>query len=462
MSFLENRQLVPAENLTGPRVYSTDLHASHFQKGREDDLILTTARALKTKLLTKGTVTIHMSHLLSPGGVLFLANFPDALQCEAILPVFREDKKAVDDYLADHEEAYSAAGIDNAKVKDAVSLLAESCNRVMPWQLGDVHAQYKDRILAGLNDPGSNVRLRLLKANGNDSAQIDALVQRLEDDDFSEDASMRRFLSETDEAIRPILKYYEQAVYHIVGTSVVNCESGTDLSLASNFSALAVSQGDDPSTLPSISPFDVFTRLFLGEAFEAMQSGATPVTVLDTMTFADVDRINKRLREAEFHDRYDEVVRTAMDSMRGTSREALESFDGEAFADMACTIHKDFVSAIEDEIKEYESKAFEEAKADAIGQTQKIGLSIAGAAPGLGALVTLYQVAEAYPAFTKATKKGAKLATPGNLQLLGPEMKREALNKLIEEAELSAKSKTRLLDGAKLLCDFNEAKVARF
>ena len=96
MSFLSERNLVPASTLTGPRIYSTDLHASHFQSGSAEDFVVVTARALKTKMLTKGTVTIHMSHLLSPGGILFFEAFPDALQCNALLPAFREDKEAVE------------------------------------------------------------------------------------------------------------------------------------------------------------------------------------------------------------------------------------------------------------------------------------------------------------------------------------------------------------------------------
>jgi hypothetical protein len=84
MGFLKQRDLVPAPTLTGPRVYSTDLHASHFQPESAEDFVVTTARALKTKMLTKGTVTIHMSHLLSPGGILFLEAFPDVLQCKSV------------------------------------------------------------------------------------------------------------------------------------------------------------------------------------------------------------------------------------------------------------------------------------------------------------------------------------------------------------------------------------------
>jgi hypothetical protein len=80
MNFLNQRCLVPASTLTGPRVYSTDLHASNFRPESVDDFVVITARALKTKMLTKGTVTVHMSHLLSLGGIHFLEAFPDALQ----------------------------------------------------------------------------------------------------------------------------------------------------------------------------------------------------------------------------------------------------------------------------------------------------------------------------------------------------------------------------------------------
>ena len=353
MSFLSQRFLVPASTLTGPRVYSTDLHASNFRPASLDDFVVTTARALKAKMLTKGTVTVHMSHLLSPGGIRFLEAFPDALQCRALLPAFREDKESVGDYVKDHEAAYRAAGIDETQVARTVSLLEGSFEHVMPWQLGDIHARYSERIVLGLVDPGSTARRRLLAANGNNEAQINSIADEIAAGDFSEDGSMRRFLSRTDSTVRSILGYYEQAVYHMVGTSVVNCEPGTDLSPASTFNALAVAENDYSVAQPRISDTDVFMRFFLGEACEAMQSGAMPVAALDTMPFEYVDRINQRLRDAKFHERYDEVVNTAIVKLNAASPESIEDFDGEAFAEMASAIHKEFVSEIEKEVRDY-------------------------------------------------------------------------------------------------------------
>lgn len=461
MSFLSQRLLVPASTLTGPRVYSTDLHASNFRNESLDDFVLTTARALKTKMLTKGTVTIHMSHLLSPGGIHFLEAFPDVLQCKALLPAFREDKESVEDYVNDHEEAYHAAGIDGAQVARIVSLLEASFENVMPWQLGDVHARYRERIVAGLVDPDSTARRRLLVANGNNEAEINAIAEEIATGDFSEDGSMRRYLSETDPKIRSLLRYYEQAVYHMVGTSVVNCESGTDLSPASTFSALVVAENDYSAAQPPVSDANVFMRFFLGEAFEAMQSGAVPVAALDTMSFEYVDRINQRLREARFHERYDEVVSTAITKSNAPSPNIIEDFDGEAFAAMASAIHMEFIGEIEKEIRDYTSVAYEEARAEAIGQTQNIGLSIAGSVPVLGSLVTVYQGARDYRSFLGAAHRAGDLATPQGFQTLGPQKKKEILTEIIEKAKLSEISSTRLLDGAKLICDFNAAKVAR-
>ncbi len=384
MSFLSERNLVPASTLTGPRIYSTDLHASHFQSGSPDDFVVVTARALKTKMLTKGTVTIHMSHLLSPGGILFLEAFPDALQCIALLPAFREDKEAVSDYVKDHEEAYRAAGINDARVANAISLLESSFERVMPWQLGSVHSQYRERIVAGLVDPSSLVRRRLLAANEGSHTQIEAIAEKIAGGDFSEDGSMRRLLNSTDPSIRYILGYYEQAIYHMVGTNVVNCESGTDLSAASSFNALTIAENDDSFASLALSETDVFLRYFLGEAFEVMQSGATPVAVLDTMPFEYVDRINQRFSDAKFHERYDAVVNAAIDRLNLSSLNTLDEFDGAVFAEMTTAIYTEFVNEIEKEVRDYNSNAYEEARSDSIGQIQNIGLGIAGAAAEIG------------------------------------------------------------------------------
>ena len=460
-SFLGQRTLVPASTLSGPRVYSTDLHATNFRPEYVDDFVATTARALKTKILTKGTVTVHMSHLLSPGGILFLEACPDCLQCKALLPAFREDKQSVEEYVTDHEKAYRAVGIDDSRIANIVSLLEGCFERVMPWQLGDVHAQYRDRMAAGLVDPRSMVRRHLLSANGNNSAQIDQIANEISAGDFSVDGSMRRFLNGTDPSIRSVLGYYEQAVYHMVGTNVVNCESGTDLSPASSFSALTVAKNDDSFEPLAISEAEIFLRFFLGEAFEAMQSGATPVTVLDAMPFEYVDRINQRFGDARFHERYDSVVTTAIEKLNLSSPYALEEFDGAAFAEMASTIHSEFICEIEKEVRDYDSLAYQEARADTIGQIQNIGLGIAGAAAELGSLLTLYTVGKGYGSFLSAAHKAGGLATYEGFRTLAPDLRKERMFALIEKAQLSEVSKTRLLDGAKLICDFNAAKVAR-
>ena len=75
--------------------------------------------------------------------------------------------------------------------------------------------------------------------------------------------------------------------------------------------------------------------------------------------------------------------------------------------------------------------------------------------------MTVYQGVSDYRSFLGAAHRAGDLATPEGFQTLGPEKKKENLREIIEKAKLSETSKTRLLDGAKLLCDFNTEKVAR-
>jgi hypothetical protein len=71
-AFFTGRKIVKAEELAGPRVYSTDLIRTLFDPGDPANSRATSARALKIKIITKGLVTLNSAHLVSPLGVHLL------------------------------------------------------------------------------------------------------------------------------------------------------------------------------------------------------------------------------------------------------------------------------------------------------------------------------------------------------------------------------------------------------
>src|SRR3546814_6458130 len=99
-NFLDTRRVVKAEELRGPRIYSTDLLPSHFNPEQPEESVELAARALKVKMITKGIVTLNSAYLVSPLGVLLMDKHPDLFSGEAIVHAFRTDKESLADLIA--------------------------------------------------------------------------------------------------------------------------------------------------------------------------------------------------------------------------------------------------------------------------------------------------------------------------------------------------------------------------
>jgi hypothetical protein len=250
----------PANTLSGPRVYSTEFHPSHFDapklsQGMEEQII----RSLKVKFLTKGIVTINGGHLLNPPVVQLLRKNEEILTDGLLLPARRVDKRHFGDYLEDHKDAIKAAGWNSEDEKSAASFIEERVSVILPWRVEQALDAYRGRLVEGLKDPRSLVRHRLVKTTGFGEVQLDKLIDEIGDLDLTEDHSMTHFINAQPENVREILHRFSHACYHVVGTRVVNCETGTDLSALSavrinDLTENAANRNDDVLSNINISP----------------------------------------------------------------------------------------------------------------------------------------------------------------------------------------------------------------
>src|SRR5579862_654170 len=102
-SFFDGREVVRADRLIGPRVYSTDLFPSGEASIENEQNVEIAARALKIKMITRGLVTLNSAYLVSPLAVKLFDNFPDILG-DSVLPVFRTDKTSLADLVPSASE----------------------------------------------------------------------------------------------------------------------------------------------------------------------------------------------------------------------------------------------------------------------------------------------------------------------------------------------------------------------
>lgn len=453
-SFFTGRDTIEAKTLHGSRIYSTDLHPSHFSAQGLAQTVEVGIRALKVKLLTKGVVTVHTSHLVSPGGVEILKRHPELIECRGLLPAFRNDKDSIDEYVVDQVASYARYGVAEADVAETVGLLNRQMTRVMPWHLGQVGENYRQRFLAGLADDNSMLSRKLAQAEGFLPAQRDLLMKDLSELDVHEDGALRRYLDQTPVAIRPLLKRYEQAVYHQIGTQVVNCETGTDLSPLSSFRV-----SDQLSD--QLDPARVFLNDFFAIALEAIESEAMATSALDTLRFSELDRVSERLAEAGFRDQYDALVAMAIDAAGASAVEALENLETDRICEIVHALDEHFEGAVYAELPHLRSRAEEKAVESVIGSGRSLAVSLAGLVPYIGNLVSGYEVFGSYRDFHRSSVRAARHVQSADPKSMAIEEKKAEIKAAIEGFPLSGTSKTKLLDAAMYLLEIHRVKICR-
>lgn len=430
------------------------MHPANFAKHEFSRHVETGVLALKVKLLTNGTVTLHTSHLLSPGGVAILNSHPDLIECSSILPAFRVDKQSIDEYVTDHAESYRAFDVTEKDVQRVVDHLSRNMKRVMPWDLGDVAQRYQARLLEGIGDETSLVHRQLLATGAFGAKECESIQEGIRSVDPSEDGAMSRYLDALGEPLRDTLTRFERAVYHQIGTQVVNCETGYDLSPLSRFTmASEAASGVDPTR--------VFLNSFFATALEAIDSEAVPASVMETLHFSDIDRISLRLREASFQERYDELTSKALSSLGADAKSAIEALEFDRICDLVDALDSQFEAAIAAEAPHLLSQHEQDAKSGFLGSATSLAHSVAGVVPGVGNIASAYAIAKDYKAFIDSAGRAALFRGNADSMEVARTMKREEIANLISTLPLSSTSKARLLDAASFLLEIHVRRVTR-
>ena len=333
--FLEKKQdVLDASELTGPRIYSTDLHPHSFEDNEDVDRALRRAElALKAKMLTRGLVTINGSHFASPIGMRFIEEHQDDfLTSTAMRTAYRADRDNgfgafIEEYQNEHHDWYKEAGIGDAQLKEHIKYLDTKVERILPWNPEGVDQQYRETVLNGLNDENSLVRARLLGSKTVNSKNIDVLRSKIQSEnlDLSDDNAMFEFMMRQPPEIQRVLRPFLLSCYHVVGLGVVNCEAGTDLEpMASLKADEALLANSEPNEDDELSVFKSFFRA----AITATGAYATPTWFLEDLKFADAAEIGKRLHSSGFSKSYDRILSAYGEGLlKRTDENAFASLD---------------------------------------------------------------------------------------------------------------------------------------
>lgn len=384
-----NFELLPANTLTGPRVYSTDFNPRALERGANEVAI---SRSLKIKLLTKGVVTINGGHLVTPAAFEFLQRNSGLLSDGLLLPAIREDKGDFSAYVADNQLIYDAAGWTPARVEEAMAFLRESVKVVLPWRVEQAQEQYRERLLWGLSSDRSIARQRLLKVEGMSELRLRELVDQLSKVDLSEDSILDRLIAGEPEAARKIISRFAEVAYHQVGTSVVNCETGLDVSELAERRLDYLSDSEVYGDAAILTDVNVFFRCCFETAMQAINEVALPAHVINSLPFDAVGKMRVRLQEQGFQKAYDEVIATFTSRLTTARVDDLESWQPESTVVLVERLAKHFREYFEEELKGYRKAIQEAKKEDAIKAGFATAKSATGMIPGIGEVMSVLDV----------------------------------------------------------------------
>lgn len=375
-----------ANSLTGPRVYSTDFHPRSIMGGYDETGL---ARGLKVKLLTKGVVTINGGHLLNPAAFKFIEANPALLTEGMLLPAIREDKGGFGAYVPDNADHYRAAKWSDADVAKVVEFLDAHVNTVLPWKVEQAQEHYRERLIWGLTAEQSFARRRLLQIEGYGSDQLARLAEAVAKADLREDAAIDRLIAAEPETVRESLSRFADAAYHLVGTSVVNCETGLDVSELAHRRFAELGGGDIYNDDKLLTDTNVFLRCCFESAMQAINETAFPTHVLDILPFEAIAKIRLRLQDQGFQEAYDRVIRTFISRLSATDIGSLESWDAAETTDLVAGLAKHFRDYYDQELPGYRKTIQEQRAADAISSGVSAAKGVGGGVPGIGELISV-------------------------------------------------------------------------
>jgi hypothetical protein len=460
-SFLEDRPARPASELKGPRVYSTDLHPSLFDTTAPDLSVERSAQALKIKIITKGIVTLNCAHLITPMAVKLLDRHPDLLNGDAILPAFRVGKANLRDLCDMSEAEFRASGIAEKKLDDYVTMLEGNIKTVMPWELGDIAERFRITVLTGLRSDTSLVSQRL-DSIGYRSADRAKIINDIEKLDLSEDVTLRRYVEQLPINVQLILKRYISACYHIVGTGVVRCEAGTDLSPLSHFKAADVVLASSDANPVQLSDEGIFLRAFMGHALDTVQAMMLPTQIIDAMTFTDAHALSAALRDQGFQQKYEAILEKCAETLRSENPiEALDRLDPDAIGEIAKQIAGEFQRYIDSEISKYKPSEHSINVADGYRAGTDLLLDGLAAIPVFGQIVSAVQaLGHAGAAATAGWSSYRTQSTARALETA--RLRREdEIKEAIRGLSTNESKKSQLLNAAAALADIYQIRVRR-
>ena len=464
MTVLDKLKQVPAEKLSGPRVYSTDLMPSLLDAQDPVASLDFAARALKIKLITKSQVTLNAAHLVGPLGLMTFKSDPGLIGNGQIIPAIRSGTGSLSDLIREDKASYKVVGLEMADARHLADEIEGALDLAMPWDVGGVADQFRASLLSDLNDDNSLIVQQLRSMDAFSDALCASMVASIQDLDLTSSANLSQYIeAELDPAIAGPFQNFASLRYHQVGTGVVNSETGTDLSPLSRLKETDLTLVGRDSELASFSEDAVFLQSFLGSALHAIYADRVfPAETIDVLSFAEAAAIGRRLRENGFAEYYENILQTFAKAVEAESApNQLERLDAMEIAVLAGKLKGLFAEAANAEKEVYVTRDAQNAKGQFLSAGTDVFKNALSIIPGVGWLVSVFGILSGIKEAAEAADR-AHVPGPADHRFRAAlEQRDREVEKIIGRLAISGGAQHKLLRAAATLHDVYNTKTRR-
>jgi len=317
-------------------------------------------------------------------------------------------------------------------------------------------------MVGGLRNRNSFIANELMNTGGVSAAQIEVIAQEIENLNFDEDEPLREYVARLPSNIHDLVKRFTTTCYHMVGTGVVQCETGTDLSPLSEFKAADVILAARDARAELLSEDAVFLEAFMGFALDTIQASVMPSAIIDSMSFTMAHQLSEALREQGFQKTYDEIVSAYASSLsRDEAREALESFDQEAVANKAIELAKVFKKKIIDELPNYKTAIQSETTDEAYRVGTDIALEGGKLIPVIGTFIHFADIIKRLSEASIGAVDKWSVRNQNQAFIEAQKRRTERIRSAIERLKASSQTKSKLLNAVASLSDIHGLIIRR-
>ncbi len=315
-------KFIDPTDLKIPRVYFTEFDSITYSQVKwiaEDveEIKRNLERKVKLLGLIKGVVIIATSHFFeSKLAQEFIKENPIVLEEGIILPALISKYKNFSDFLSAKREESKERERYLSKDKDEINtLLANSVNAVVKWDVDLTTKWFKQRLLQDLGNEKSVLRFNLSAVPLPVIGNVASCIRELESPSRGRIYDIAK--NSGDKILWARLCDYTDFIYYLSGARAVNSEGVLPQENLIDFSITDLARGKT-----KLSDYEIFYRIFLRIIKDKTQK-FFPVEILDLLTFEDIVELRETLLHSGFVEKYNKLMEKTKERVEITDTEQL-------------------------------------------------------------------------------------------------------------------------------------------